>query len=65
MTWSSRRASETRIRWGAAPIRPAAGSAEGTSRPLVPRMEKPPKSPGEAEWLQVLEVFRGAPSVTE
>ena len=33
----------------------------GTSRPLVPRMGKLPWIPGEAEWLQVLEVFRGAP----
>ena len=30
-------------------------------RPLVPRMVKLPWIPGEAEWLQVLEVFRGEP----
>jgi integrase/recombinase XerD len=31
-------------------------------RPLVPRMEKLPWIPGEAEWLQVLEVFRAEPA---
>ena len=33
----------------------------GHSRPLVPRMVKLPWIPGEAEWLQVLGVFRGEP----
>ena len=32
------------------------------SRPLVPRMVKLPWIPAEAEWLQVLEVFRGEPA---
>ncbi len=31
-------------------------------RPLVPRMEKLPWIPGEAEWLRVLEVFRAEPA---
>jgi site-specific recombinase XerD/transposase len=31
-------------------------------RPLVPRMEKLPWIPGDAEWLQVLDVFRGEPA---
>ena len=31
------------------------------SRPLVPRMVKLPWIPGEAEWLRMLEVFRGEP----
>jgi integrase/recombinase XerD len=34
----------------------------GGARPLVPRMEKLPWIPGEAEWLQVLEVFLGEPA---
>lgn len=34
----------------------------GGPRPLVPRLEKLPWIPGEAEWLQVLEVFRGEPA---
>jgi integrase len=34
----------------------------GGARPLVPRMEKLPWIPGEAEWLQVLEAFRGEPA---
>jgi integrase/recombinase XerD len=33
----------------------------GGSRPLVPRMSRLPWIPGEAEWLRVLEVFRGEP----
>jgi site-specific recombinase XerD len=33
----------------------------GSSRPLVPRMVKLPWIPGEAEWLQVLEIFREEP----
>jgi len=33
----------------------------GGSRPLVPRMVKLPWIPGEAEWLQLLEVFRAEP----
>jgi integrase/recombinase XerD len=33
----------------------------GTGRAIVPRMVKLPWIPGEAEWLQVLEVFRGEP----
>jgi integrase/recombinase XerD len=33
----------------------------GHSRPLVPRMVKLPWIPGEAEWLQVLGVFRDEP----
>jgi integrase/recombinase XerD len=33
----------------------------GSSRPLVPRMVKLPWIPAEAEWLQVLEVFRAEP----
>ena len=33
----------------------------GDSRPLVPRMVKLPWIPGEAEWRQVLEVFRAEP----
>ena len=31
------------------------------SRPLVPRMVKLPWIPAEAEWLRILEVFRGEP----
>jgi len=31
------------------------------SRPLVPRMARLPWIPGEAEWRQLLEVFRGEP----
>ena len=33
----------------------------GGSRPLVPRMARLPWIPGEAEWLRVLDVFRGEP----
>jgi site-specific recombinase XerD len=33
----------------------------GGGRPLVPRMARLPWIPSEAEWLQVLEVFRGEP----
>ena len=40
---------------------PGRGSAAGGARPLVPRMVKLPWIPGEAEWLRVLEVFRGEP----
>lgn len=32
------------------------------SRPLVPRMVKLPWIPAEAEWLRILEVFRGEPA---
>ena len=34
------------------------GGGQG-GRPLVPRMVKLPWIPAEAEWLRVLEVFRG------
>jgi site-specific recombinase XerD len=34
----------------------------GGAGPLVPRMEKLPWIPGEAEWLRVLEVFRAEPA---
>ena len=37
------------------------GAASGTGRALVPRMAGLPWIPSEAEWLQVLEVFRGEP----
>lgn len=37
------------------------GSSSGGGRALVPRMIKLPWIPSEAEWLQVLEVFRGEP----
>jgi integrase/recombinase XerD len=35
------------------------GAASGTGRALVPRMARLPWIPSDAEWLQVLEVFRG------
>jgi integrase/recombinase XerD len=38
--------------------RPGRQFGGGGSRPLVPRMVKLPWIAGEAEWLQVLEVFR-------
>jgi integrase/recombinase XerD len=37
------------------------GGTSGGGRALVPRMAKLPWIPTEAEWLQVLEVFRGEP----
>ncbi len=37
------------------------GGTGGGGRPLVPRMARLPWIPSEAEWLQVLEVFRGEP----
>jgi integrase/recombinase XerD len=37
------------------------GGAGGAGRALVPRMAKLPWIPSEAEWLRVLEVFRGEP----
>ena len=37
------------------------GGGQG-GRPLVPRMVKLPWIPAEAEWLRVLEVFRGEPA---
>jgi site-specific recombinase XerD len=37
------------------------GAASGGGRALVPRMARLPWIPSEAEWLQVLEVFRGEP----
>ena len=37
------------------------GGGRGQGRPLVPRMVKLPWIPAEAEWLQILEVFRGEP----
>jgi integrase/recombinase XerD len=37
------------------------GAASGTGRALVPRMDRLPWIPGEAEWLQVLGVFRAEP----
>src|ERR1700691_4215895 len=37
------------------------GAAPGGGRGLVPRMVKLPWIPSEAEWLQVLEVFRSEP----
>jgi hypothetical protein len=37
------------------------GAASGTGRALVPGMARLPWIPGEAEWLQVLEVFREEP----
>ena len=42
------------------PGRPFGGAA-GTGRALVPRMAKLPWIPSEAEWLRVLEGFRGEP----
>ena len=37
------------------------GGASGGGRALVPRMARLPWIPSEAEWLQVLKVFRGEP----
>jgi integrase/recombinase XerD len=37
------------------------GGTGGTGRALVPRMAKLPWIPSEAEWLRMLEVFRGEP----
>jgi integrase/recombinase XerD len=36
--------------------------SDGSGRALVPRMTRLPWIPSEAEWLQVLEVFRGEPA---
>src|SRR3984885_4298215 len=38
------------------------GGGHGGRPPLVPRMVKLPWIPAEAEWLRVLEVFRGEPA---
>ncbi|MEU5185402.1 site-specific integrase [Streptomyces olivoreticuli] len=40
---------------------PGRGGGGGATRGLVPRMVKLPWIPAEAEWLQVLEVFRAEP----
>lgn len=40
---------------------PGRGGGGGSARGLVPRMVKLPWIPAEAQWLQVLEVFRAEP----